>query len=628
MKKDGDSTAHIPQEFLSKLEKLLRESNTGAQALMLLGLEPPKSSVPMPQLEPARIEELANHGLDAEFSKKITNASFNERAKYWTNKAPDKTYAERMEEWRGSTNAFLNQCKNDITKKAELTFLQKLLKRDGQKTLDEVEVTAAAVYNTFMQGEGLGNVEYYARRIIEKTDCNIYEIEQNKHLIRKLGIIYGANSAKIIELLTDGIANVKKNLDRFVYSAQENLSKGNYGDINIWKQLDMHSTDRDKKEEKNKKQLGTIIRHLDPQQSAPPSHPPKQEREQKSSPIACDKGESAKSKDHDDNQDAYFEDDKNAAYGVFDGVGESHDPLKAIDLAKKLIPEALAEIPLNADVNYAKKKIGVAFQKASNEIFAVTSLSKEEIERIVKEERDRLGKLHNAEYEPREILELKSVSGKTTATVVKILEQIDAHGKKKKTAVIACIGDSRAYIQRGGRIAQVTEDDDVLKLLKNYFEDLQQAEQVRTKLKNYIRLDELSTTDGVELKDAIRAEWNKLNLHEIFGDISFYDRTGKIIISERRILSHSNIMTESIGSRTINVSFYEEEVKNGDKILITSDGVHDCLTEVEIEKILNDHLDAKNASKIITEETRRVLEDKNRQRKKHDDATAVVIKID
>jgi hypothetical protein len=141
-----------------------------------------------------------------EHKEKINNASFNERKEFWK----DTPEAERMDKWRNDMNALLDEYKNDPTKKAAQTFLKKILKRADQKTLDEVEVTADTVYSTFIEDTG-GDVEYYVRQIIEKTDFNIDEIEQNLTLIIKLGGIYGTNSGKIALQLIQSILNANKN---------------------------------------------------------------------------------------------------------------------------------------------------------------------------------------------------------------------------------------------------------------------------------------------------------------------------------------------------------------------------------------------------------------------------------
>jgi hypothetical protein len=229
-------------ESLQKRETLLNEPRTGAQALMLLGKEFPKQGEKI-NLEKDHIKEFANEGILKEHREKINKASLNERDEFW--KSTPKT--ERMVQWKSGMNAFLDIYKGNSSKTDEQTFLKNILKLDPQKSLDEVN--ADSIYNTFMKGDGMGDVEFFAKRIIETNTFD--EIAKNKDLIKKLGNIYGKNSAEISELLTHGIANAKENLDLFVESAQKNLNEGNYGEEIIWTELDKNSKggDDNKKEE-------------------------------------------------------------------------------------------------------------------------------------------------------------------------------------------------------------------------------------------------------------------------------------------------------------------------------------------------------------------------------------------
>jgi hypothetical protein len=92
--------------------------------------------------------------------------------------------------------------KTDPAKRGELRFLQKILRESSLQPLDQVEISARALYNTFIKGEGNGDVEYFVGRIIETN--TIEEITHNWQLIGKLANIYGENSARIVlGLLTD-----------------------------------------------------------------------------------------------------------------------------------------------------------------------------------------------------------------------------------------------------------------------------------------------------------------------------------------------------------------------------------------------------------------------------------------
>src|SRR5918992_5348364 len=144
--------------------------------------------------------------IPSNYQEIINNASFNERKEFWK----DTPAPERMDKWRNATNAILSEYTNDPTQKAAQTFLKKILKRDDQ-SLDEVEVTADTLYSTFIEEEGRGDVEYFVKQIIEKTDCNTEEIEQNLILITKLGSIFGTNSGKIARQAIQGILSAKNN---------------------------------------------------------------------------------------------------------------------------------------------------------------------------------------------------------------------------------------------------------------------------------------------------------------------------------------------------------------------------------------------------------------------------------
>jgi hypothetical protein len=129
--------------------------------------------------------------------EKIKHDSYKERETHWKG-VP---FNEAMIQWETELNNLLKSYVTDPAKKAGLIFLQKILKEDDQQLIDQVEVSAKAIYNTFMQ-EGNGDVEYFVGRIIETNI--IEEITHNWQLIGKLAKIYGENSAKIaLGFLTD-----------------------------------------------------------------------------------------------------------------------------------------------------------------------------------------------------------------------------------------------------------------------------------------------------------------------------------------------------------------------------------------------------------------------------------------
>jgi hypothetical protein len=130
--------------------------------------------------------------------EKIKHDSYKERETYWKS-VP---FSEAMSKWENEFNTILLPYKTDPAKSGELLFLQKILRESSLQPLNQVEISARALYNTFITGEGKGDVEYFVGRIIETN--TIEEITHNWQLIGKLANIYGKNSARIVlGLLTD-----------------------------------------------------------------------------------------------------------------------------------------------------------------------------------------------------------------------------------------------------------------------------------------------------------------------------------------------------------------------------------------------------------------------------------------
>ena len=156
----------------------------------------------------------------------------------------------------------------------------------------------------------------------------------------------------------------------------------------------------------------------------------------------------------------------------------------------------------------------------------------------------------------------------TTAVAVKIV------GVGKKVAIVASVGDSRVYIFRDGQLRQITEDDSSIPLgLRGKFDE----------------------TDG-----------NDLDLRK-----------------EYEIFSRRNEIMQYLGSgKRLNVHLYQENLKGGDKIILTSDGVHDNLRTSEIEEIAGSE-DVANSlvSKAF------VRSKDNWLRSKPDDISAVVMEV-
>lgn len=160
--------------------------------------------------------------------------------------------------------------------------------------------------------------------------------------------------------------------------------------------------------------------------------------------------------------------------------------------------------------------------------------------------------------------------GETTVVTAKIL---GAGGKRK--VIIGSVGDSRAYLVRSNELQQITEDDSVI------------PNGIREKL-------DLVETD-VDVND-----------------------------EERSWFDQRNLITQDLGDWTIpTVHLFEIELAKEDKLLLTSDGVHDNLTINEIQRILVDGGDAN----VLVESAERRSRDSAHFRAKPDDISAVAVEV-
>ncbi|HEY5601091.1 MAG TPA: PP2C family serine/threonine-protein phosphatase [Patescibacteria group bacterium] len=191
------------------------------------------------------------------------------------------------------------------------------------------------------------------------------------------------------------------------------------------------------------------------------------------------------------NEDAIAFDQKAGFAIVLDGMGGLDAGDEASNLACKVITERILKLKETADLAKVQAEMIKALGDASKQV--------------------------NKKV-PR--------SG-TTAVVLKIV------GKERKIAVIASVGDSRAYLLREGNLRLITEDDSTIPLVdRQRFDD----------------------TNG--------------------DDLDKYDYA---------VFRQKNQITQNIGSgEKLNVHLYSEELKKGDKIILTSDGVHDNLRTSDI----------------------------------------------
>lgn len=163
--------------------------------------------------------------------------------------------------------------------------------------------------------------------------------------------------------------------------------------------------------------------------------------------------------------------------------------------------------------------------------------------------------------------------GGSTASVVKIVEN-----DGKTYAVVGNVGDSRVYIFRDGKLRQITTDDSSF------------AKGVADELDEVTDLNTLSPDGRVGF-----------NFRNVVGDA--------LGLKGRDVKPQTHII----------------ELQPGDRILLTSDGVHDNLTRTEIETILKGNKDDAG-SKLIDSAYNR-SQDKSHIRSKADDISAIVIEV-
>jgi len=174
----------------------------------------------------------------------------------------------------------------------------------------------------------------------------------------------------------------------------------------------------------------------------------------------------------------------------------------------------------------------------------------------------------------------------TTASVVKIWES--AQGDRK--AVIANIGDSRVYVYRADKkLEQITLDDNIISYSIN---NEQRARDVQQKLNNVVDFN-----------------FNNLSIQE------------KEWFNKRHQISQALGIDNSVEPRLYIVPIHAEE-----KIVITSDGIHDNLTDEEIAQALCVALDNEIAVKDLIRSAKKRSREQN-LRARSDDMSAIIFEI-
>lgn len=177
----------------------------------------------------------------------------------------------------------------------------------------------------------------------------------------------------------------------------------------------------------------------------------------------------------------------------------------------------------------------------------------------------------------------------TTATVIKILE--DSNGEKR--AVIGNVGDSRAYLLRNGKLTRLTKDHSIVQMS--------------------IDSGEIKNDEDVEQLITWESELQKIR------DI-------------RHVVLHALGVSKEYFKK-LQPDVQTVRLLEGDMIILSSDGIHDNLTDKEIEQIVNGvEVNATDGSKYpfskqLVDKASKIESNINNPRSKEDDKTAIVIRI-
>lgn len=177
----------------------------------------------------------------------------------------------------------------------------------------------------------------------------------------------------------------------------------------------------------------------------------------------------------------------------------------------------------------------------------------------------------------------------TTGTVAKIFMTDSG----TPFAVIGSVGDSRAYLYRDGQLAHLTLD-------QAYHHPGPEDEADGEGKQKLLQMTLAEATDLSALSDEARKAFLRRNLV-------------------------SSLLGMQKGPPVITITDFE--VMAGDKLVVTSDGIHDNLTNTEIEQIIGQGLDTDHLVETLVDAARSRSRDRSHLRSKPDDMTAVALTL-
>ncbi len=119
--------------------------------------------------------------------------------------APETAEERKRRELQEQLDSWLSPLKSDPNEREAFAFLQRLLRHNPQDPLDSVEVSAHAIYQTFVSSVATGNLEFLVERILDTSEPS--EITQSPDLISSLARLYGEDApARVLSLLEASLA--------------------------------------------------------------------------------------------------------------------------------------------------------------------------------------------------------------------------------------------------------------------------------------------------------------------------------------------------------------------------------------------------------------------------------------
>ncbi len=291
--------------------------------------------------------------------------------------------------------------------------------------------------------------------------------------------------------------------------------------------------------------------------------------------------ESRKSDDHDENEDSFICDHDRKFYAVLDGISGEEGGKLASDAAKQALEEEFASMPAELVMEDAVFKVNEAIQKAHNRVRQIS--------------------LETQDHPPG-----------TTLTAIKFFR--DPKSKTKDVyAVVGNVGDSRLYqLMNDGNFRRITRDHNV-----DYYEELKTAGQPQAP-----RMATILSRESLGVQDKLD-DWDGRTL----------EMNGKNIAFD---VKRRNIVSSALGGKTERPNFVDitvvKDIKPGDKFFLTSDGIHDNLTNDEmreaIESVDNPDFAIKSLISAAYERSLEPRKDGGNFRAKPDDMTAVFVGVD